>query len=264
MTPKFTRDDLIAQLSSAFTEPDWVCAAWLGGSDASGRTDEHSDIDFQVIVEDEAVERCFELLHACLEELAPVELSHRLPEPCWHGFSQEFLRVADTQPDHFIDFVAMRASTPPERRLLEVERHGTPLVVLDRGGWLDVPGLDWSAHGARLRARLETLRTTFELYQPLVSRSVARGLPVEAIGFYQWFTLRPLVELLRMRQCPERFDFGLRYLDRDLDAETYALVQRLAYPRDAGECEALRGDAATRFRAELEALERGDWGIRDS
>jgi len=32
-------------------------------------------------------------------------------------------------------------------------------------------------------------------------------------------TLAPLIELMRIRHCPDRFDFGPRYLDRDLPAE---------------------------------------------
>lgn len=112
-----------------------------------------------------------------------------------------------------------------------------------------------------MRERLATLRTTFELYQTLITRSVARGLPVEATGFYQAFTLRPLVELLRKRQAPDRYEFGLRYLDRDLDAETHAFIARLAYPRDAEDCERLQGEAVLRFREELTALERGEWTL---
>ena len=37
-----------------------------------------------------------------------------------------------------------------------------------------------------------------------------------AMASYLAYSIRPLVELLRMRHCPDRFDYGLRYLDRDL------------------------------------------------
>lgn len=142
MTRPISREDLIDQLVRAFSDESFVIAAWLGGSDASGLTDEHSDVDHQVIAEDDHVEACFGVLHRALEQLAPIELAHRLPEPTWHGFSQEFLRITGTNPDHFIDFVALPASTPPEKRLLEPERHGAPKVLFDRGAWLVVPPLD--------------------------------------------------------------------------------------------------------------------------
>ncbi len=258
-TAWISRERLVRHLSERFAGEPWVHAAWLGGSDATGRTDALSDVDFQVVVDDEDVERAFDRLHEVLEELAPIELVHRIPQPSWHGFHQEFLRLAQTDPHHVVDFAVVPASTPPERRLLERERHGTPVVVVDRAGWLDVPAPDRAAHGARLVARVETLRTTFPLFQPLVTRAVARGFAAEAAGFYQRFALVPLVELLRLRHAPERFDFGLRYLDRDLPDEARALLERLAFPADLADCERLRSEAVARFEAELLALERGEW-----
>jgi len=261
MDERLSRDAIIAHLHERFEAWPAARAAWLGGSDASGRTDRHSDIDFQLIVADGQVEEAFERLHAALEELAPIELAHRLPEPTWHGFSQEFLRLAGSSPDHFVDFVALAESTPPEARFLEVERHGQPRALFDRGDWLAAPALDRAAHGERLRRRLEVLRTTFELFGPMVTRSVRRGLPVEAATFYTRFALAPLVELLRMRHDPARFDFGLRYLDRDLPPEAYAFVQELAFPRDAADCERLQAKARERFHAELAALAAGVWSL---
>jgi len=258
---RISREQLVRHLSERFAAEAWVHAAWLGGSDATGRTDALSDVDFQVIVDDGDIERVFDRLHEVLEELAPIELVHRIPQPSWHGFHQEFLRLARTDPNHVIDFAVVPASTPPERRLLEPERHGTPGIVIDRGGWLEVPGLDSAAHGARLAARLETLRTTFPLFQPLVTRAVARGSVAEAAGFYQRFVLVPLVELLRMRHAPERFDFGLRYLDRDLPDEPRALVERLAFPAGLADCARLRREAVARFDAELSALDHGEWRV---
>jgi predicted nucleotidyltransferase len=253
------RQTIIDTLATGLEKADYVLAAALGGSDASGRTDEYSDIDLMTIVEDERVEDAFILLRETLESLGPVALSFRMPEPAWHGFSQEFLRLRDADPNHFIDFAAMKLSTPPERRFLEAERHGKAIVLFDRDGHLQAPGLNWDEHLEKLQGRLETLRTNFELFQPLVSRAVHRGHAAEAAATYAAMTLRPLVELLRMRHCPERFDYGLRYLDRDLSPADRALAERLAYPRDARELEGFREEAVTRFRAEIAALDAGEW-----
>lgn len=261
MAELIPRNTIIRHLHERFEARDFILAAWLGGSDSTGRTDEYSDIDFQVIVEEEQVEAAFEVLHEALEELAPIALSRRLPEPAWHGFSQEFLRLANTDPNHFVDFCAIPSSTAPEKRFLEVERHGEARVLFDRGEWLRVPGLDRAAHGERLRARFEELRTTFELFGPMITRSVRRGLSVEAASFYSRFALQPLVELLRMRHAPERYDFGLRYLDRDLPGDVHAFVRGLAFPKDADDCERLHELARERFQEELRALERGEWAM---
>ncbi len=253
------RQTIIDTLAAGLAEADYVLAAALGGSDASGRTDEFSDIDFMTIVEDERVEEVFILLRKLLESLCPVELSFRMPEPAWHGFSQEFLRLRDADPNHFVDFAAMKLSTPPARRFLEAERHGKAIVLFDRDEHLKAPGLDWDEHLKKMRGRLDILRTNFELFQPLVSRAVHRGHDAEAAATYAAMTLRPLVELLRMRHCPERFDYGLRYLDRDLASADRTLIERLAYPRDARELERFREEAVARFRMEVAALDAGEW-----
>ncbi|MCA8981095.1 MAG: nucleotidyltransferase domain-containing protein [Planctomycetes bacterium] len=255
------RSELIRHLHERFEGEPHVLAAWLGGSDASGRVDEFSDVDLQLIAEDAAVERCFDDLHRFAEELAPIEVRFRLPEPTWHGFSQEFLRLERCDPNHVIDFLVIPASTPPERRFLEPERHGTARVLFDRGDWLAAPALDRDAQSRQIRRRLEVLRATFGLHAPLVTRSAARGLDVEAQAFYQRFGLGTLVELLRMRHAPERFDFGLRYLDRDLPADDYALVRELAFPQDGPDCARMLERVRARVRAELEALDRGDWSV---
>lgn len=264
MSNRLSRTQLIEHLKARFEGESIALAAWLGGSDASGRLDRYSDIDFQVIVEEGCVERAFEILHDSLNSLGEIELRHRLPEPTWHGFSQEFLRMADADPHHFIDFVVMPASTPPSKRVLEVERHGRAQVLFDRGGWVTEVRLDGIAHGARMRERLKVLRVTFELFGVMITRSVARGFPVEAASFYQRFALAPLVELLRMRHCPDRFDFGLRYLDRDLGEADRSFVESLAFPRDGEDCERLRLLVAERFERELAELDAGGWSLPQS
>ena len=44
---------------------------------------------------------------------------------------------------------------------------------------------------------------------------------------YWGYTMKPLVELLRMRYCAVRWDFGMRYLDCDLPPAVYDRGARL-------------------------------------
>lgn len=258
---RIARQTIIDTVSAALRDADYVLAAWLGGSDATGRTDEYSDVDLGTLVPDERVEDVFALVRGSLESLGTVDLSYRMPEPAWHGFSQEFYRLREADPNHFLDFAAVPASLPVEKRFLERERHGEALVLFDRGGHLNAPGLDWAPHMEKLRGRLATLRAQVELFQPLVSRAVHRGFGAEAAATYYGMTLRPLIELLRMRHCPERFDYGPRYLDRDLPGAERDLIERLAYPADAAELERFRREAVARFRAELADLDAGAWSV---
>jgi predicted nucleotidyltransferase len=253
------RDDIVRTLAGALEREAWVRAAWLGGSFATGRTDEWSDVDVQAVVEADRVEETFERARAALEGLSPIAHRHRFPEPMWHGHSQEILSLRDADPCHFVDFVVMKRSSGD--RLLEPERHGTAAVLFDREGLLAPVALDRPAHAARLRRRLPELRELFFLLQNLTTKAVRRGIAPDAVHYYHAFTVRPLVELLRMRHCPDRFDFGVRYLDRDLPAALAAEIGELVLPRSLDDLEAKRARAERIFRECVDALDRGEWSL---
>jgi hypothetical protein len=248
-----TRSQIIAALHASLVAAPEVLAASLGGSDATGRTDEFSDVDLVIVVEEGAVETTFAILHSTLEGLSPITHLWRLADPTWHGNAQEFLTLGDADPAHFIDVVVLEPSSG--ERFLEVERHGTPIVLFDRLGVLAPAPLDRVALQARIDARLAILRERFPLFQTLVTRAVRRGLVTEAAVAYQDYTYRPLIELLRIRHDPDRFDFGARYLDRDLPAALRTEVESLALPGSLPEVEAFRCRAQALFDATLAELD---------
>jgi predicted nucleotidyltransferase len=248
-----TRAQIITALHTALESAPEVLAASLGGSDATGRTDEFSDVDLVVVVEEGAVEATFSAVHAALEGLSPIVHRWRLAEPTWHGNAQEFLSLRDADPAHFIDLLVLEPSGG--ERFLEAERHGTAIVLFDRAGLLAPAPLDRVALQSRIDTRLAVLRERFPLFQTLVTRAVRRGFLAEAAVAYQDYAYRPLIELLRIRHCPDRFDYGARYLDRDLPAALRAEVEALALPGSLAEVEAFRGRAAAHFDRTLAELD---------
>jgi hypothetical protein len=251
------RDAIIEALAAAVRDADFVRAAWLGGSDATGRTDALSDVDLCLIVRDERVEDAFGLVEAALASLAPIALRHRLPAPIWLGHGQAFYALEGAASEAMIDLVVQRVGADPATRFLERERHGEAMVLLDRDGLVVPQPLDRAALAARRRARLAELRETFPLFQSLVETAIRRGFAAEAVGSYVAFTLRPLVEMLRIAHCPDRFDYGLRYLDRDLPPDLRAQVERLALAPDLQALAERRREAAALFDAAIRVAEDG-------
>lgn len=247
-----SRAEVIATLHRALESMPEALAAFLGGSDATARTDDHSDIDLVAVVEDDAVEATFDAIHGALEELSPIAHRWRLADPTWHGNSQEFLSLRDADPAHFLDLVVQRRTGG--ERFLEVERHGRAMVLFDRAGVLAPMPLDRPALQARIDERLAILRERFPLFQTLVTRAVRRGFVAEAAVAYQDHTYRPLIELLRIRHCPDRFDYGARYLDRDLPPDLRAQVESLALPGTLDEVEEFRRRAQALFDTTLAQL----------
>ncbi|MBL8046987.1 MAG: hypothetical protein JNL09_10615, partial [Anaerolineales bacterium] len=91
---------------------------------------------------------------------------------------------------------------------------------------------DWAALHQQLAARLEQLRLTFPLFQSLTQKSVRRGWSLEAVAFYNAFTLRPLMEVLRIKHSPAHHNWHVKAAHFDLPLDVFAQVEPLFFPRD--------------------------------
>ena len=207
-----------------------------------------------MLVEDEDVAAVLGAVEHSLEALSPVALAHRLPEPTWHGHAQAFYLLGDTSPCWMVDLVVIRRSAP--ERFLAEERHGIPRVLFDRTGEIGPVPLHREAHAARLAERWATLRTTFPLFRGLVQKEIERSDAMAAIGFYHAFTLRSLLEVIRILHCPERYDYGAKYSTPDLPPEVVNRLERLWYVGSPGDLAERQAEAEAWFAETVAALDR--------
>lgn len=228
-----TRARLIGTLTHALREDEAVLAAWLGGSDANARADDLSDVDLCLIAADGRVEEAFAATERALESLSPISRRYRLPSPTWHGAEQCFYQLRDAPEWVMVDLCVFGRSQ--EHQFFDGSRHGAPVVLFDPEGLVRPVAGDEAARDAAIRKRVEDLRARFELLAHLPVKEVQRGRSVDALAFYHSLVLRPLVDLLRIRYCPDRYDFSMRYLDADLPAEIAGRVKRLAFVGEAAE-----------------------------
>ena len=77
------REQLIEAVRNMVAGHPWMLAAWLGGSDASGRTDLLSDVDLQLIVNDGDVSRAFECIESMLEDIGGISHCWKVAMPTW-------------------------------------------------------------------------------------------------------------------------------------------------------------------------------------
>ena len=224
------REALVEALRAHVVRDDRVRVAWLGGSDATGRTDVLSDLDPVLATAAKDIEGVFEALEAWLRDTVGILERYRFPEPTPHGHPQA-LYLGERIPDDLaIDLVVMDVDTPEADRFIEVERHGTAMVLVDHEGWFEEPvRLDRATHAERIRRHLDTMAALHPHLMPLVRKPLLRGHRLDALTRYQNRLVKPLCELMRIEHDPDRFDFGFRYLDRDLPAEERQLLERLAF-----------------------------------
>lgn len=216
------RETILRALQEALEPLPFVHAMWQGGAAAFGRVDEWSDIDLQADADDERGAEVFAAAEAALSALSPIELRYEIPQPTWHGHAQAFYRLRDTSPFLLIDFVVLKHSNP--QKFLQREIHGEAAVHFDKSGVVQSPPFDPDAWLERLKGRVAALGQSFPLFQTLTLKELERGNAIEAQSFYMAYTLRPLVELLRITHDPSRFDFHTRYVYYNLPQ---AAVRRL-------------------------------------
>ena len=201
-----------------------VLAGWEGGSAAFGALDEFSDIDLNFLIDDTvSVDLLYTAAEASLQTVSPVTARHFVPPGCYYKLEAggEFLLV---------DLCFYRVGAADHA--LEVERHGRACPLFDKAAWLRPTPLDEGALTIKRDQRLRELQTWFVTSQSFVRKAVLRGQPVEAQAFFSSYTLKPLAALIRMRHCPARWDFGMRYLDRDLPPAVYDNFKDLVFVRD--------------------------------
>ena len=248
------RTDLLTALRAALEPLPFVQAMWEGGAAAFGRADDWSDIDLQVAVDDDRTGEIFPLVEQVLARLSPIARVYRIPEPAWHGHSQRFYQLENASPFLMIDFVVMKASAPD--KFLQPQVHGQAVVHFDKTHCLQPLPFEPATERAKLQARVEQLRVTFPMFQTLTLKELSRHNALEAIAFYHAYTLRPLVELLRIQHAPAHSGFYLRYAHYDLPPAVVNRLLPLYYVRDPVDLGTKRTAAEQWFNELLAAL---DW-----
>lgn len=244
------RRRVTARVVAALRDEPAVEALFEGGAAARGRTDEYSDIDLMVVAPLECAGQIFARTEEALSEIAPITHVWSIDPPGFPDMAQRFYFLADAPRSFALDCSVL--SPAAVATFLERERHGEPIVWLDRRGTITARPVDEAALAKRRRHRLNQVRGMVPVYAMLVDKEIARGHPLEALGFYQ-VLVRALIDLLGMRHRPERFDFGWRYVERELPEDAQALIARHAY---IGGADAIAASCTSIVR-EIDALLAG-------
>jgi hypothetical protein len=248
-----TREAVLEQLRRRLEPEDWILAMWEGGSAAFDRTDDWSDIDLQIVAVDDRVDEVLPLIKLAAEELSPISLEFELPQPTWHGHIQAFYQLRDAGEFLLLDLVAMKQSS--ERKFLQPERHGNPVVHFDKAGIVVPAPIDPDEWQDRIAGRLNRLRVVFPLFQSMITKEINRGNGAEAVAFYHGYTLRPLVELLRIRYEPFKHDFHTHYVQYDVPLSSYKELDELFFVRDLADLADKHRRAGELFDRTLRAID---------
>ena len=225
------REEIINRLIKELEPVGYINAMWEGGSEAFDRTDEWSDIDLGVDVNDENVEDAFVKIEEVLNKISPVKIKYRLPDPTWHGNPQSFYLLEDTSPFRLIDLSVIPRSN--DSKFTEKEIHGGLKFYLDKNGTETKAKFDSNDIDKGIERRRRYIETTFEMFKILPLKEINRKNYIEAFAFYNSYVLRPLVDLLRMKYAlREHYNFATRYVYYELPADVVKKLERLYFCKD--------------------------------
>ena len=204
------RNAYIEKQVEALRDRPEVVALWEAGSAATGTTDEYSDIDLVALCSCETND-AFELIESAMPPIA-----HRYVEPEGHGVRHR-IYFHDGAPKHFFADIGVlqEDSRDTLNELMVIERHGEPIVFFDDKGLIKPHPLNKIEWQTKLEARVKELEAAFPIYIVQVLKALDRNQNTEAFAFFYHGLLRRLVELMGIRFRPYRYDFELRYLERD-------------------------------------------------
>ncbi|MEO6510337.1 MAG: hypothetical protein ABIO16_05040 [Nocardioides sp.] len=210
-------------------DPD-LCAAWVGGSAATGGYDEWSDLDVEMLCTPGTYLAVYgRFMQALRERFDPPDV-WELPESTYPDARQCFATLDPSPgtlnaPTRLVDFVVWE--TTDEHRHKDVRRHGSPIVLFDPAGLVVERHDDEGERQQAIKESVAQIRAQRPFGEWLVNRAIERGHLPEAVSLYLRFALQPAVYLVRVRDNYARHNFGLRYLDTDINPADVARVNAL-------------------------------------
>jgi hypothetical protein len=252
---KVARADIIQKLVETLHPLDYVVALWEGGAPGFNRTDEWSDIDLYVVVDDETVVQAFEAVELALKSLSPIQEKYEVKHTGWPGVSQAFYRLQNASEYLVIDLAVLTLSSP--EKFLEPKTHGRATFYFNKDNRVTLPSLDEDALLERLSHKLDRLRGRFDMFHNFVQKEINRGNYLEAVDIYHTL-LATLVETLRIAHHPVHHEFRMRYVHYELPDDTIKRLRHLYFVADEQDLQSKYRETVAWFYELIPQIRRDD------
>lgn len=225
---KLERSRIVEALVEALEPLPTVHAMWEGGAAAFSRLDKWSDIDLNVVADDQSLDSVFETVENVLARLSHFE--KLAPLGTQNGYRQAFYRLDLASPFHLVDLAVFKLSAPD--KFLAPQIHGRTAFFFNKCGAVEVTDADTTALRRQTEARSQRLGMRHRFFNNFVEKEINRGNWLEAMDCYQNITLSTLVELLRIRHYPYHYQFKMRYVHQELPPDVIGRLLPLFFVRD--------------------------------
>jgi len=227
---KVTRDTVIMALVDALKPLDYVHAFYENGAIAFNRLDDWSDIDLNLVVDDEKIDDAFVAVETALKSLSPIKQKFAMSQLPWPGVSQAFYRLEQASEYLLIDLAVIKLSGP--EKFLEPQIHGKPVFYFKKSDKIKVPILDKKELAKNLQQKLARLKDRFAMFNIFVQKEINRGNYLEALVLYHSITLGSVIDVLRIKYSPFHHDFKTRYVQYEFPKQITRRLEQLYFVND--------------------------------
>lgn len=195
-----------------------VHALWLGGSSATKREDDLSDLDFLIIAEN--AENVFISIENFLMDIEGIWQCTSI-----NPYKQKFYIMKNTPETFYLDVVIFEGKNPDSYvEYYNKMRHGIPQVIFDKKDILKKASL--VQQPKLLKSLPSDFLNQFEIIHRTFLKEKMRGHFFDSFTFYHRL-VQLYVMHLRSLHCPDRYDFGLRYLSSDLPLSEFTFIESM-------------------------------------
>lgn len=219
-----TRQQIIKQLGSELKKNSFVFALWLEGADAHNRVDPYSDIDIWLDVKDGKENEIFKLIELILSKLGKIDFFHEKAHP-HPKIRQKFFHLEKTSKFLIIDICLQKHSRV--FYYTKGNKDEKVKIIFDKKSVVTFKPMDKKKFMTSKQARMEEIINSFIFFQTWIDKSIKRKNFLEALYYYQEKTLKPIVEILRIKFEPTKMDFYLKDISKDIPKEYLKKLENL-------------------------------------
>jgi len=201
------REQIIQKLTETLEPQSFIYALWLEGADALNTLDAYSDIDLWLDVEAAKLQEGFTLIQKALLSLGSLELEFDVNHPDKY-IEQRFFRLKNSSKFLLID-VCIQSH---ERTVLLNPELDAVIVLFDKAEVIRFS----ESLSTDVFTRVKGIQDAYLLYSVQLEKYLARAEYLTAVSAYQTRIFMLLVELLRLKHCPIKADYGVKHIYTDL------------------------------------------------
>ena len=211
------KEKIIETLRSQLEGRDDVHAFWVEGSVAQGYSDEYSDIDLWLSVDDDKVFTMFPVVEEALKKIGKIDFRYTVKKVGELG--QNLYHLAGMDEFHSID-VNVRGVSNPARLVSGIDNAD---VVFEKSDVIKFTASEPYTQEDLEKSR-EKLYKFYWYMEKCIRKNILRRRPLEALYYYQ-LILRYATRFLRLKyNLKEKREYDLKHIYRDIpEEETYKL-----------------------------------------